>query len=141
MNTDTLGVSSNWVSNARKENLLKRPTLECILDGRGEPMTAKDGRFLYKLDHVLEFLDAFEKWVSDRENTTSIIPLLSATDERIEKQQFLTLQDIVEMEDMPKSITTVKKRLALPVGFCISSSGQGYSLLFPKEQLERLREL
>lgn len=138
--TEVLGVSSNWVSNARKENSLKRPTLEYILDGRGVPMTAKDGRFLYKLDHVLEFIDAFEKWVSDRENITGILPLLSVFDDRIENQQLLTMQNIVELENMPKNFTTLKNRLAPPVGFCISSAGQGYSLLFPKEQLERLRQ-
>ena len=103
-------------------------------------MTAKDGRFLYKLDRVLEFIDAFEKWVSDRENITGILPLLSVFDDRIENQQLLTMQDIVELENMPKNFTTLKNRLAPPVGFCISSAGQGYSLLFPKEQLERLRQ-
>lgn len=41
---------------------------------------------------------------------------------------------------MPTSYATVKKYLAPPVAFCISSAGQGYSLLYPAERLARLKE-
>lgn len=136
-----LGVSQNWPSGrACQANSIGRPTLEYKRNRHGEALTGKDGRFRYSLERVLVFVDALEEWVSLSEKTPSSLPLWSATDDRITTGRFLQLKSIVGQDGMPASFATAKRHLGPPIAFCISSAGQGYSLLYPAERLDRFKE-
>lgn len=138
---DVFGMAQNWVSGrACQQNAIGRPVLAYKRNHEGDALTGKDGRYRYSLDRVLSFVDALETWVSSSEDFFGVLPLWSATDPRIQTGQVIPLGSIVKMPGMPASFSTVKKRVAPPVAFCFSSAGQGYSLLYPAERLERLRE-
>lgn len=136
-----LGVSQNWISGrACQNNLIGRPVLQYKKNSVGNPLTGKDGRYRYSLGRVLEFVDSLEYWVGHLETNSGTIPLWSASDHRIESGQYIPLSSVIGKPGMPNNHATVKKYLAPPVAFCISSAGQGYSLLYPAERLARLKE-
>lgn len=138
---DIFGVSQNWASGrACQANSIGRPILEYKRSKDGNALTGRDGRYRYNPERVLSFVDALEKWVSSSEGISDALPLLSATDERITTGQLILLVSIVGKPGMPASFASAKKYLSPPVGFCISSAGQGYSLLYPADRLNRLME-
>jgi hypothetical protein len=134
-----LGVSPTWLTlhAARKGRKLR---LSAKLDGFGRSLRGADGRFLFDLDHVSEFVSAFERQVAREERDSlrhSTLPLVSARDPRVGVT--LMTVEMFKRETPTRKYVAIKRRLDEPSAFFISTSGRGYSLLWPRDRGTALR--
>jgi hypothetical protein len=134
-----LGVTPTWVtlhaSKPRKKD--HAPRLVSMKAPTGSRLRAADGRFLFDLDRVTTFVLDFEQLVAQLELLGATLPLVSARDPRI-GVEWLTLEQF-RKETPTRQYAAIKRSLGAPVAFCISSSGLGYSLLWPRERSSALR--
>jgi hypothetical protein len=103
----------------------------------GSRLRAADGRFLFELERVTTFVSDFEQLVAQLEGFGATLPLVSARDPRI-GVDWLTLEQF-RRETPTRQYAAIKRSLGAPVAFCISTSGLGYSLLWPRERSSALR--
>lgn len=139
-----LGVSQTWITlHAAKPKLGHALLpLDCKKAPNGTRLRGADGRFLFNLDPVSSFVEDFERIVTRLEvgNTNgAVLPLVSARDPRI-GSHWLTLEGF-RRETPTRQYRAIKRRLGTPAAFCISSSGRGYSPLWPAERRSALRPL
>jgi hypothetical protein len=136
-----LGVTSTWITfHASKARNGRAPRLVCTKAPGGGPLRGDDGRFYFDLERVHSFVADFERLVAQLEARSlrgAAIPLVSARDPRI-GIQWATLEAF-RREAVTRSYSVVKNALGAPAAFHISSSGRGYSLLWPIERRSALR--
>lgn len=136
-----LGTTPTWITlhASRKERTLR---LVSKHTPDGTRLRGADGRFLFELDRVLSFVSDFELLVA-RLETRSIgrgtLPLISARDPRIGTELF-TLE-MFRSATATRQYHAIKRDLGQATAFCISTSGRGYSLLWPVERRTALRPL
>jgi len=126
------GVSANWFTQrVRKSAAISRPILQPKKLASGMELKGPDGRFRYALKDVLEFVDAFERFVFTREHMiNNAINLVPTCHPKIANNDWVTATKSKEWPGVPKNYNAIRKQLGCPVAFTISSSGCGYSLLF-----------
>lgn len=136
-----LGVTSNWVTqHAQRPKKRHAPRLVCKRDQTGARLRADNNRLVFDLDEVSAFVSDFELLVTQAEAPAlrgNTLPLVSAQDPRI-GTDWLTLEDF-RRDTETKQYAAIKRALDAPVAFCISSSGLGYSVLWPRERRSALR--
>lgn len=131
-----LGVSQTWVTlhALRPRAGGHEPRLECKKSSDGTRLRGPNERLLFDLDRVWTFVEAFEHHVTRLEigNSNVLLPLVSARDPRI-GNHWLTLEAF-RRETPTRQYRAIKRRLGVPAAFCVSSSGRGYSPLWPRER-------
>lgn len=134
-----LGVTPTWVTlhASRPKKRERAPRLVSMAAPNGSRLRGADGRFLFELEHVMSFIANFEQLVAQLEALGEMLPLVSARDPRI-GVDWLTLEQF-RRETPTRQYAAIKRRLGAPVAFCISTSGLGYSLLWPRERCGALR--
>jgi hypothetical protein len=134
------GVSANWFTQrVRRSGGSPRPTLQPKKLGGDIELRGRDGRFLYSLQDVLQFIDEFERFVLASEPIDKPIKLVSSLHPKVETQQWITATKATRWPGAPINSNSIRKLLGNPVAFQISSSGSGYSLLFDASTLNQLR--
>lgn len=133
------GMSHGWVTEriSRTRGGKRSPLL---------PMRNRDGAFLtgpngvhwYRVEDVIRFIAESESWVAD-EKGIEPIPLVSAMDKRILDGQLLTLTACQKALQEHVSDGKLRRVLGTPAAVCFSTSGNGYSLLYPNENTDRLK--
>jgi hypothetical protein len=136
-----LGVTPTWVTqHAAKANKRNAPRLACKRGPDGARVRAGNNRLLFDLEEVSAFVTDFELLVARQEARSlrgGTIPLVSARDPRV-GTDWLTLEDF-RRETVTKQYAAIKRDLSTPLAFHISSSGLGYSLLWPRQRTSALR--
>jgi len=135
------GVSDTWVTqHASKPTKKHAARLASKLGPNGTQLRGADGRFLFDLEHVSEYVLDLEHLVTQQEAPHLVgatLTLVSARDPRI-GPEWMTLEAF-RRETPTRQYAAIKRQLGTPVAFCISSSGLGYSLLWPAERRGALR--
>jgi hypothetical protein len=134
-----LGVTPTWVTlHASKPKKREHaPRLVSLRAPNGSRLRGADGRFLFELERVTSFVTDFEQFVAQVEVPGATLPLVSARDPRI-GVDWLTLEQF-RNETPTRQYAAIKRSLGAPLAFCISTSGLGYSLLWPRERSSALR--
>ena len=136
---DVLGTSTSWVSGClplAKE--CGRPALDFERTRDGSPLVTSSRRRLFSLDRAMAYVPQVETWVRRRESLAGAIPLVSAKDPRI-GTSWLKLTNVATRAGR-KLDTTRIRRVLRPVAFCFGPSEHGYSLLYSREDCDRLEQ-
>jgi hypothetical protein len=133
-----LGTTQTWITlhASRKERALRLVAKHTPIAGR---LRGADGRFLFDLEAVFSFVSDFERLVARLEghDEDQSLPLLSARDPRIGSELF-TLE-MFRGNTATRQYHAIRQRLGSPVGFIISTSSRGYSLVWPAARQHELR--
>jgi len=139
--TRLFGVSGNWRRVASQSSERRAPRLALVRTLDGTPVKGDDGRLYVDAESVRGYIADSEAEVARKEAELldgEQIAMVSCKAPEIIEGEWWPLARFHEIS-VTKNRDTIRKHLGRPVAFCIGKHGAGFSLLWPRERMYRLR--